>query len=476
MNASPLHISLDTLIGIAPMLGHALEDRRSIRQRQDVDLVRVLQAHTSTHLRDISQQDLFCIAPFDIMLSRRNGRICFDMLEINGTGIGGLTNMSVDAIGAVLDDLRQMAEHISADDAVLLVACSGHEDDSTPQPNRVLHEKILYVEALRRGFEDSGRRAQVVTMARLAEQRRSWDDGQPAVVLGYMKEFLTHLDCSETGVLSLFGRPVCAAVNDRFCLNVTHCFDQRVDLGAFQTMNRCFSAGGDKGVAYKLWNEYWSQEPNDCIAAPIRFERVGDRATLIRSVRSWLRAGRKAVIKPQGTGHGHGIEFFLDSAEDEAAIAARIDASVRLTERLYGLRGGAFPYTVCEFTDAATIARVGHPLAGHRFELRVPVYRDGMTLKAFPSIIKIASEKYDAQRPAHLSLINNITASAQAKSRAGVEFMLPLANRQTWNLIGVSLDEMMELCSALTGFTRFLLEQVQDHPEHLGLPAHAHAF
>lgn len=470
MNARTPQISLETLIGVAPMLGHILEDRHRIRDQQDSTLLKMLQTHTSVHLREASQQHLFCVAPFDVLVTRIDGRKRFHMLEINGTGIGGLSNMTVDGIEAVLDGLSAMAEYLEVDDPLLLVASSGKENDRSPRPNRLLHEKILYVEALRRGFEKTGRAARVLTMTHVLQDKKLPATG-PVLVLGYLKELLSHLRCDDKGQLWMFDRRVHGAINDRFCLNVLHRFHDCVDLGQFHTLNRCFRAGGDKGFTYELWNEYHGRRPHPLLDAPVRFEHASDRHALLHAVLAWLRAGRKPVIKPQGTGHGDGIEFFLDPCEDERSIAGRIDASTRLTESLYRLEGGAFPYTVCDFVDTLAIDRPGHPLSGHKYELRIPVYRDGMLLRAFPSIIKISSEKYDAAKPSHLSLINNISASSHAKSQSGIDFMLPLANRDTWELIGVSMDEMMGLCSALTGFTRYLLDQVQDRPERFGLPS-----
>src|SRR5437762_1588246 len=136
---NPLQISLDTLIGVAPMLGHKLADHRRIRDRQDRDLIQAIQTQTSVLLRDPSQQALFSIAPFDILITRIDGRKQFHMLEINGTGIGGLCNMSIEAVEAVLDGLRQTAQHMEPHDAVVLVASSGKEDDEAPRLNKALH-------------------------------------------------------------------------------------------------------------------------------------------------------------------------------------------------------------------------------------------------------------------------------------------------------------------------------------------------
>src|SRR4051812_48554680 len=367
MYVNPFQISMETLIGAAPLLGHGLEDRGTIRERQDPALVQQLQAHTSTHLRDESQQDLFSVAPLDVLVTERDGRKQYHLIEINGTGIGGLTNMTGQAVSAVLAGFQQWAEHLPHEDAVVLVASSGKEADDAPRLNRLVHEKLLYAEALKRGFDYTDRPARVVTMPALMQDAAAMPAAGPVVVLGYMKEFLAHLRMDAAGALSLFGRPVHAAVNDRFCLNVLHQFDHRVDLRRLQTMNRGFLAGADKGVAYTLLNEFLGTSRGGCVAR-IPCTKAQNRDRLIATVLQWVRAGRRTVIKPQGTGLGHGIEFFLDAAEDEAAIVARIDHSIRQTTALYGLKGGAFPYTVCEFLDACTIQKAGHPLHGHKYE------------------------------------------------------------------------------------------------------------
>jgi hypothetical protein len=58
-----LHISVPTLLGVAQMLGHTMEDRTSISCNQDASLLRDLQAGSSTPLRDSSQRHLFTVAP-----------------------------------------------------------------------------------------------------------------------------------------------------------------------------------------------------------------------------------------------------------------------------------------------------------------------------------------------------------------------------------------------------------------------------
>jgi hypothetical protein len=468
MYVNPLQISVETLIGAAPLLGHRLEDRSGIRDAQDWGLVHKLQAVSSLRLRDRSQHDLFCVAPIDILVTHSDGRRQFHIIEINGTGIGGLTNLPEGVIGCVLEGLYEWAQEFAEPDALVLVASSGKESNESPRLNRLLHEKVLYAEALKRGFDFTGRCAEVMTTVQLMSDPTTLRRNRPAIVLGYMKDFLDHLQQDTEGRLHLFGRRVDAAVNDRFCLNVVRHFP-RVDLARWQTMNRCFLPGADKGIAYGLLNEYLHRHPQRCMPEAVRFERCAAREQLIATVRAWLRAGQRPVIKPQGTGLGHGIELFLSPGESAESVAARIDNSLRLTASHYSMPGGALPYTVCEYVDTCTIDRARHPLFGHKFELRVVVYRDGNRLKALPSIVKIASETYDPARPSQLSLINNITTSAQSKHADGVDFMLPLANRKTLELIGLSQTDLEELCGGLTGFMRFILDRVQDVPEAFGL-------
>jgi hypothetical protein len=471
MYVNPFQVSLETLVGVSPMLGHNLEDRSRIRNAQDLALIHELQASSSVRLRHPAEAEYFCVAPLDILVCEHEGRKQFHLIEINGTGIGGLTNLSGQAVSAVLEGLSDMARDLKGDSPVVLVASSGKENDQSPRMNRLVHEKVLYVEALKRGFDYSGREPAVLTMPHLLRKPEAIQTGKPTIVLGYIKDFQDHLKLDNDGRLSLMGRPVDAGINDRFCLNVVQQFGGRVDLSRFLTMNRCFLAGADKGVAYTLLNEFLARHRFPSVPDRVEFARAHDRQTLIATVLDWVRQGRKAVIKPQGTGLGHGIEFFLSQEETAEQIVARIDGSLKQTEELYRAPGGALPYTVCEYIDTCTIRRQQHPLFGHKYELRVVVYRDGMSLNAFPSIVKISSEAFDAAGPSHLSLINNITTSAEATKAQGVEFMLPLANRETLALLDLQPKQMQELCRFATGFIRYTLDKVHHQPECLGLPA-----
>ncbi|MGE0529202.1 MAG: hypothetical protein AB7P49_19255 [Bdellovibrionales bacterium] len=470
MYVNPFQVSMDTIIGTSMMMGHRLEDRTRIREAQDRPLIQALQAFSTVPLHNHRQKDLFCVAPLDILVTEQHGNKQFHLLEINGTGIGGLTNLNGEAVASVLDCLMEMARQTREPAPVILVAISGKESDQSPRLNKLVHEKILYVEALKRGFEYNGKMVHITTMTQLLQDPRPYQTSQPTIVLGYIKDLLDNLTVTMEGRVNLLGRPVSAAINDRFCLNVIQHFHGKVDLAKFITMNRCFLAGADKGVAYELLNEYLAGHPGRFFPKKVYSERAQTREELIATVQRWLAEGRKAVIKPQGTGLGHGIEFFLSLAESEEQIREKVDHSLTLTEEYYHAKGGAFPYTICEYVDACCIPQPLHPLYGHKYEVRVVVYRDGFTLKAFPSIVKVASEPFNSSRPAHLSLINNITASSVATKTDGSEHMLPLCSRETLALLDLHVEHLMELCAFSTRFIRDILDKVQTQPERFGLP------
>lgn len=468
MAADPLTLSLETVIAASTMLGHRLEDRGRIRAGQDPALVEAFR-RASTIPLDGGQESSFLVAPLDVLVVNDGDRKQFHVTEVNGTGIGGLTNLPLDVVAVVLNGLTDLARALPDPNPLVLVAISGKESARNPRHNHLVHEKLLYVEALKRGFEQTGRPAHVLTMPQLEEDPSAIHTDRPTAVLGYIKDLLNSLGLRRDGRLTLFGRPVDAGVNDRFCLNVISRFGSQVDMSRFVTMNRTFMAGADKGVAYDLLNEYAAAHPDPLFPDRVRFARARNRPELVAGVLRWLRKGRKVVIKAQGTGLGHGVEFFLDPQEPLDDIIGKVDHSIRLTEHYYGMVGGAFPYTLCEFVDTCTIPRKGHPLFGHKYEVRVVVFRDGASLSAVPSITKISSQGYEADRGSRLSLINNITASAEAKKREGTEFMQPLCNAETLALLEIERAQMERLCAYCTGFVRHILDQVRDRPERFGL-------
>jgi hypothetical protein len=474
MRTTSLQIAMDTLIAAAPLLSHELEDRGRIRNQQDHELGERLGERTSRRLRSRSQRDLFCVAPLDILVSEENGRKQFHLLELNGTGIGGLSNLPDFTAATILRSLSESCSSFRDPNGVVLLAVSGKESNAAPRLNRLMHEKLLFVDAIRAGLERSFGRSEVRCLGQLQAESPETGYPRPTVVIGYIKDLLGAVQPGPDGSLSLMGRSVMGAVNDRFCANVLQQFPGQVDLQKFATMNRCFAAGSDKGVAYGLLDEWIQQHPHPALPPRVHYGHAATRDQLIESVLDWLRKGRKVVIKPHGTGLGHGIEFFFSATEPPDDIIDRIDRSLEQTAEYYGIRGGALPYTICEYVDAATVGAVDHPLHGHKFELRVVVYRDGGQLRAFPSIAKVARERAGGEF-VRRALINNVTASGDTDKVRGSDYVLPLCNSRTLQTLGLAPADLEQLCAISTGYVRHVLDRVEDQPERFGLPSPAEA-
>jgi hypothetical protein len=470
MRTVNLQVSMDTLIAASPMLSHELEDRSRIRLHQHVELGEKLGDRTAQRLRGPSQRDLFCVAPLDILVSEQGGRKQFHLLELNGTGIGGLSNMPDVTSATILRSLSESCSAFTDPNGVVLMAVSGKESDKAPRLNRLMHEKLLFVDAIRAGLERSFDRSEVRCLEQLGSESAETDIPRPTVVLGYIKDLLGALEVRPDGSLSIMGRSVMGAVNDRFCANVLQQFPGQVDLNQLATFNRCFAAGSDKGIAYQLQDEFVQKHPHPAFPDRVHYAHASTRDELIATVLEWLRKGRQVVIKPHGTGLGHGIEFFFSASEPPDDIIERIDSSLAQTAEYYGIAGGALPYTICEYVDATTVASPEHPLCGHKFELRVVVYRDGDSLRAFPSIAKVARERAAEGSFVRRSLINNVTASGDTQKVRGTDYVLPLCNLRTMQTLGLTVDDIQNLCQLSTAYVRHVLDQVEDQPGRFGLP------
>jgi len=465
--STPYQVSIETVVGASPMLGHRLENRCQVREAQDLCLLEDLQQDSTVPLRHSNQQNSFVVAPLDILVSKDKNGVQFHIIELNGTGIGGVSNLPAEVVTPIAESLRRVARSLWQENAILLLPVSGKENQSDPRLNKLMHEKLIFAEALSQGLKDAGGTTDIVTACGLNEGKQTLTEGVATVVIGYMKELLDACQLGPNGEVLLHGRPVVGAVNDRFCLNLIANFEGRVNLEMFTPINGTYLAGGDKGAAYSLLDDYLVYVPSPHFPQRVRFDHAKNRNELIHTVLEWLKMNRQTVIKPHGTGIGHGIEFFLDADEPLDMIVAKIDESIRLTEEYYQVPGGAFPYTVCEFIDTDVIDAPNHRLDGHKFELRVVVYRDGLSLKACPTIAKVAVQEYDAEDAGKHNLINNITHASANYKVNGTDFMLPLCNRETLALLGITENEMGELCRVATEYVRYAIDQIPQMEERM---------
>jgi len=463
MPADTRYLSLETLVAASPLLGHELEDRRSIQEGQEPDLVAHVTSVASQRLSTPLQRQDFVVAPLDLLVSRdASGGVGVHLLELNGTGIGGVTNLPPAAIDAILAALEEIAGRLDDPAGVVAVAVSGRESRTNPRANRLIHEKLLFVDALRAGLERRFGRAEVRCLPAAPDPGPRVT--RPTVVLGYIKDLLAAATVDSTGGIRLLGRRLMAAVNDRFCGNLVQRFaGDGLDPGSFLPINRCYTAGSDKGIAYRMVNSFLAGQPHR-LAAGMVHAHAHTRDEIVALVAEWLALGRKTVIKPHGTGLGHGIEFFLDPATPRDQIERRVDASLRQTAEYYGMPGGSLPYTLCEFVDACRVVDPAHPLAGHRFELRVVVYRDGARLRAIPAVAKVARERADCGPAERRSLINNITASGDTPKVRGTDFVLPLCNAATLATLGLSTADLEAVATYAVGLVGHTLDRLREDP------------
>jgi hypothetical protein len=454
-----LSIGLPTLIGLAPMLGHRLDDRCSVAEQQDAAIARRLIRASETPLPGIARPQDFYVAPLDILPYRRDGQRRFQLLELNGTGIGGLTNMPIEIVEAILETVGEIGAHAVGAAPVVVVASSGSELPEERRPNHLLHEKALFVDCIARSLRARHGDVEILALETLAGVG-GWRARRPAVVLGYSRDLIKH-SVIRSGIPRLFGRDIAAIVNDRFLLNLEAAQGQ-LNNDAFLAANRCYEAGADKAAAYRLANSFKAGIRFSAIPQPIRFTVADTEDALVTEVRARLAAGELLVIKPSGTGQGDGIEFFL-GGEDERRIRDRIARSLATVRQRYGAAAG-FPYTVAEYLDADVIDAPQHELHGRKFELRIVVYRHGSTLRALPSIAKVAPEAWDPAHPTRAALINNVSASLRRTGGSGGAHLLPLCSPSALALIGLCEAELAELCSWSTAYVAHILAELRSAP------------
>ena len=113
-----------------------------------------------------------------------------------------------------------------------------------------------------------------------------------------------------------------------------------------------------QGIAYSLYNEFMAPSStlssHPCMAPSMVYERADTRSDLILKIQSWLSTKKQpCVIKPQGTGCGHGIEFFFGD-ETEQEVAAKVDTALNAVAKNYLLECQGLPYTICQFLDTVS--------------------------------------------------------------------------------------------------------------------------
>ncbi len=451
-----LKISLPTLISLAPMLGHHLDDRKTIAGRQADDLACRFARESEIQVPpQVAPQDFF-VAPLDILPFHRAGRRRFQLLELNGTGIGGITNLPNGLVLEILNTIGEIGGACEGPAPLVLVASSGRETQHDRKPSHLLHEKVLFVDRIAQSLSERFGDVEILALDALVVSRGWRRPLRPTVILGYTRDLAEYAD-TVGGAPRLFGRRIAAIVNDRFLYNL-EASRGVLDPDSFLPANRCYKAGADKATAYRHVNSF-ARDHSDKACESVKFDVCDNVDQLIQTILTRLRLGEQVVAKPSGTGHGDGIEFFFGD-ESQRVVEERIGHSLSVVSERYG-EGAGFPYTVTEYLDAEVIRAPGHALKGCKYELRIVVYRRGSMLRAIPSIAKVAPEVWDPSNPSRGSLINNVSASVRGSNTGGSDHVLPLCMRETLDALDLDEDVLGGLCRWATGYVAHVLRETR---------------
>lgn len=459
-------LSLESLIEVSSLLGHDLEDRAWLRQLQDEEIWRALQDKTNTTLQNPASKDRFYYGSIDFLVEDTTAGKKFHPIEFNGTGMGGITNIALSEFNTILHEIKTAANLCKDPNPLALSPTSGTKLHPSSGTINLIYERILCAQALKEGFKERTGKGKMVTLNKIIAEG-TWHLEQPTVVIGNHKDFMHYItfnpdDCR----LYFLNHPLSASLRDQFCDNLASLSNNQIDFDTFHPMNAIYPMAGDKGLAYTYINQMLEANPNPALPSKILFEHCDNRELLIDKIEEQLAAGQKLVIKPHAAGLGRGIDFFVTShTRDE--IVEKVDASIEAIHRFYGADDSAFPYTVCQFVDSCTINKANHPLNNHRYELRVVIYREGTTLKAFPSMVKISSKAYNAKNPDRWMLLNNVAIShAVHAEEKQLSYMIPLCNQETLNLIDLDMRHLETLC----GFSTQLIGHVLTSPAQVITP------
>lgn len=453
MTTDPLRIGLTTLIETATLLGSPLEDRSALRLAQDPVLgERVLEASQTT-LATAEGAHCFSFGCVDFLVEDTPEGRLFYPIEFNGTGTGGITNISAQAFGELEDQLSQLAVVLPDQNPLVLMPYY--------HPSRLIFEKILLSQAIKEGFQSRLGQGQIVGLDDYLAHP-DWYSG-PTVVIASLKALMGLLALVPgSGALTLEDRPVTASFHDVFCQNMLNQFEHRVDLSTFLPVNGFYQICSDKTLVNHYFNQYLTAHPFPLLPRHIGYETAPDEEALITTLLRRLDEGKKTVIKPHGGGVGTGIEFFM-APEPENSLRKRVQESVQAMSKTYGTVANAYPYTVCDFINAATIQQSGHPLRGHKYELRIVVYRHGKTVRAFPTHVKISSEHYDPAINSRNMLMNNHVGGSDPRHSA--MFRVPLCSEATLATLDISREQLTEVCRFSTGFVSYVIQQFIEQPQ-----------
>lgn len=468
----PYQIDMTTLIEASPLLGHRLEDRTRLRLAQDE---RLGQWFLDEGKSNVSQWQAdhqgFSFGCIDFLVDVTETGKRFIPIEFNGTGTGGITNILGAAFQELADELQDLIPHLPRNaysDKHFLGKHSPIILMPYYHPSRLIFEKIMLAQALKKGFQKHLGAGALTGLSQFLEHPE-WTP-EPLVMISPLKDVMNTLTIdTELNQITLCGRPVVASFHDVFLQNfldqlkTNPSVDFNLLLKHFLPINSFYPLCSDKSLINQQFNRFFSQWQHPALpnAFPtsIGFEQCNTEQSLIDGIYRKCMNAEKCLIKPHGGGIGTGIEFFMTPHTKEE-IQQKIQASQAAMIKTYGNASKAYPYTLCDYIDAATIQKQNHPLKGHKFELRIVVYRRKNWIKAFPTHVKISAEAYDPAINSKTMLMNNHVGGSDPRHSA--QFRLPLCHQETLEILEVSEEEMLAICQMSTAFVADLFSRSID--------------
>ena len=444
MSTEILNISLSTLIESSDLLGFQFDDRSKIRFAQNKYLIKSLQESTTKKLSNPNYSKYFTFGCMDFLVYNDEDKKKFYFIELNGTGMAGIANLPDFYFNQILNSIAQNIEFIQDDESpLILVPFSGTDNFKTSGSIKLVYERILYAHAIKEALKEEYGKSTITTLQKI-QTNSGFKSDIPTVVLGYAKDIYEHI-YSKNERLYMFNRAIAASLHDQFCCDLIENFKDKMDPDLFLPVNGINELAADKGASYDIYNDILHKRNYEYVDKKVFFKFAYNKEELYKEVLENVSSGNKIVIKPHSSGLGRGVEFFI-TQEPESAIIAKIDESLKCAEQFYSPSGNVYPYTISNYVDGAVIDKNDHPHKGHKFEIRIVVYRDNNELKAFPSLIKIASEKFDLSNINRYMLLNNVAASTGLKKAVSTSFSLPAANYKTLKLLGLNKSHLEELC------------------------------
>ncbi|MBY0405276.1 MAG: hypothetical protein K2X66_15360 [Cyanobacteria bacterium] len=456
MSQDPFQISMSTLIEVSKILGCLLKDKTPFRNEQNEKMAKFLQAPHLCRSLAPGQEDLFAFGSIDfLVVETPEGTSQFFPIEFNGTGTTGLVNMSPYAIQQVMESFTQLA--IRQPKELIPLILLPYYDKKASNP--LIYEKIMIAEALKKGLINTFGEGKIFLLSELQENELMHSQ-TPTVVVGDLRQFVQETQWTD-GHLSLMGRRITASLHDIFCQNLKDKYPQKNIVDAFQALNEIFPICADKSIAYQFMNEYLASHRPQGFVSSIGYQVAHTEEELIERIQKQVRNAEKIVIKPHGAGIGNGIQFFVNG-ESFTSIQRKVKRSIEQTEGFYGVSGGVFPYTLCDFVDAQVIRSSKHPYFNHKYEMRFIVYQSEGLLKAYPSALKMAGKPYDKNISDDLMLLMNATSISES---GGQSMVLPLCNDAALEATGLTLFDFEAMCQFSTGFVQHVLNRYQANPE-----------